>query len=157
MTESERLAAIEEIKQLKARYFRALDTKDMAAYASIFTDDAQIDVRGSVTSSESEDGSAIEGFDDGAIIVGGTAMAAFVTKVASEIVTAHHGHTPEIEILSETTARGIWAMEDRLWFPEGSPNRMMHGYGHYHETYAKVDGAWRIASMTITRLRVDLD
>jgi hypothetical protein len=31
----------------------------------------------------------------------------------------------------------------------------MHGYGHYHETYEKVDGAWRIKSTTLTRLRTD--
>ena len=32
----------------------------------------------------------------------------------------------------------------------------LEGYGHYHETYAKVDGEWRIASSTLTRLHMDL-
>jgi hypothetical protein len=32
----------------------------------------------------------------------------------------------------------------------------MHGYGHYHETYEKVDGRWLIASTTLTRLRTDV-
>ena len=156
MTETERLAAIEDIKQLKARYFRALDTRDLAAYAGVFTEDARIDVRGSVTGDD-EDSAAIEGYDEAAIIVGGKAMAEFVVKVATGVVTAHHGHTPEIEILSATEAKGIWAFEDRLWFPDGSPNKFMHGYGHYHETYAKTAGAWLIDSMTITRLRVELE
>ena len=40
----------------------------------------------------------------------------------------------------------------------------LHGFGHYHETYRKdvdtdaVDGdsGWRIASSTLTRLRMDI-
>jgi hypothetical protein len=28
------------------------------------------------------------------------------------VVTVHHGHMPLIQILSPTTASGIWAMED---------------------------------------------
>ena len=32
----------------------------------------------------------------------------------------------------------------------------MHGYGHYHDTYRKVDGSWRIAGADLTRLRVDI-
>ncbi len=43
-------------------------------------------------------------------------------------------------------------MEDMLRWPDGTE---LHGYGHYHEVYAKVDGAWRIRSSTLTRLRMD--
>ena len=52
----------------------------------------------------------------------------------------HHGHMPEIELTSDTTATGIWAMEDHLWWPEGSALQHLHGYGHYHETYVKLAG-----------------
>lgn len=155
MTEIDRLTAIEAIKQLKARYFRALDARDLDTYAATFTDTAEIDVRGSVTGDE-EDGAIIDGYDEAAMIVGGKAMAEFVVKVSTGITTAHHGHTAEIEILSDSEAKGIWAFEDHLWFPDGSPNKFMHGYGHYHETYKKVSGDWRIDSMTITRLKVEL-
>jgi hypothetical protein len=31
----------------------------------------------------------------------------------------------------------------------------MQGFGHYHETYEKVDDAWRIKSSTLTRLSMD--
>jgi hypothetical protein len=63
---------------------------------------------------------------------------------------------PEIEVTSPTTARGVWAMEDKLRWPEDSPLAGLHGYGHYHEEYVKVGGAWRIARTTLTRLRVDV-
>jgi hypothetical protein len=65
---------------------------------------------------------------------------------------------PEITLTSDTTATGIWAMEDHLWWPEGSPIRHLHGYGHYHESYEKdADGEWRIKELTLTRLRTDVE
>ena len=74
-----------------------------------------------------------------------------------DVVTVHHGHMPEIEVTSPTTATGTWAMEDKLRWPEGSPIKIMHGYGHYHETYTKVDGHWRIATTRLSRLRIDIE
>ncbi len=156
MTDIERLLAIEEIKQLKARYFRGLDTRDWDLYAGVFTEDAHIDVRGSTDSSDGDSASAVDGFDDEAVITGGKAMAAFVARITVGTISAHHGHMPEIDILSPTTAKGIWAMEDRLWQPPGAPARLMHGWGHYHETYEKRKGRWLIASMRITKLRNEL-
>jgi len=81
---------------------------------------------------------------------------AFVTQNAETlggVVTVHHGHMPEITITTETTATGIWSMEDKLIWRDGS---RLHGYGHYHETYRKeADGEWRIATLDLTRLRLD--
>ena len=37
---------IEEIKRLKARYFRMMDTKDWDGLAQVFTDDVEIDMTG---------------------------------------------------------------------------------------------------------------
>ncbi len=156
MTDIERLVAIEDIKQLKARYFRGLDTRDWAVYSGVFTDDAQIDVRGSAESSDNIAQRAIDGFNDEGLFIGGAAFAAFVARITHGTVTAHHGHMPEIDVLSPTTARGIWAMEDRVWRHEGGPARLMHGWGHYHETYEKRHGRWLIASMRISRLRNEL-
>jgi uncharacterized protein (TIGR02246 family) len=136
-----RLEAIEEIKALKARYFRCMDTKDWAGFAEQFAPHATMDMT-------SENAGVTTGRHD---------IAAFVEAAVGDVTTVHHGHTPEIEILSDTTARGIWAMEDELRWPAGSPITAMHGYGHYHETYEKIDGRWLIASTRLTRLRVDLD
>jgi len=43
MSDAAHTRAIEEIKQLKARYFRCMDTKDWAGYLNVFTPDAKID------------------------------------------------------------------------------------------------------------------
>ena len=32
----------------------------------------------------------------------------------------------------------------------------LRGYGHYDETYEKIDGRWLITSSTLTRLREDI-
>jgi hypothetical protein len=81
-----------------------------------------------------------------------------LAPILQNIVTAHHGHTPEIEITSPTTAKGIWAMEDLLWVQEGAPvpYKTMRGFGHYHETYEKRNGAWQIKTIRLSRLRVDV-
>jgi len=43
MTDVEKLLALEEIKQLKARYFRCMDKKDWKGYLAVFTPDATLD------------------------------------------------------------------------------------------------------------------
>ncbi|MGX7677868.1 nuclear transport factor 2 family protein [Jatrophihabitans sp. DSM 45814] len=127
---------IEAIKVLKARYFRAMDTKNWDAMRQVFTDDVVMDT--------SEAG--------GPTIAGADEFMTFLVPTLADVVTVHHGHMPEIEV-SGTTATGIWAMEDLLRYPDGNE---MRGYGHYHETYEKQGSAWRIKSSKLTRLRVDL-
>jgi len=127
---------LEAIKQLKARYCRTMDTKDWVAMREVFTDDVTVTGTGS----------------GGRVTRGADEFMAFLVKLIGEVSTVHHCHTPEIEITSPTSATGIWAMEDMLRFPDG---RELHGYGHYHETYEKLDGRWRIASLDLIRLRVD--
>src|ERR1700712_1673737 len=139
---SQDAADIEAIKGLKARYFRLMDTKDWDALAEVFTSDVVIDV--------SEEGSEI--------VHGIAAYLPFLRAAIGDVTTVHHGHMPELALTSETSATGIWAMEDKLWWPEGSPIKHLHGYGHYHETYEKSDGEageWRIKTLRLTRLRRD--
>ena len=134
--DQDRARDIEAIKQLKARYFRTMDSKDWDAMRRVFADDFVMD------STES----------GGSVVTGGDACIAFLRETIGDVVTVHQGHTPEITLTSPTTATGIWAMEDMLRWPNGTE---LHGYGHYHETYAKVEGAWRIATLKLTRLRMD--
>jgi uncharacterized protein (TIGR02246 family) len=143
MNDIEWLAAIEDIKQLKARYFRCMDTKDWAGLEDVFAPDAVLDMSGEMG----------EHAQPGAGVTRGqTAIGAFMKAAVEHIVTVHHGHMPEITVTSPTTATGVWSMEDMLRFPNGTE---MHGYGHYHETYEKVDGRWKIKTETLTRLRKD--
>ncbi|CAM8627750.1 NTF2_like domain containing protein [Acidimicrobiia bacterium] len=131
---------LESIRQLKARYFRLMDTKDWEGLAGVFTDDVRIDM-------VNEGGSITVGLDD---------YMPFLVSQIGTATTVHHGHMPEITLVSTEEATGIWAMEDELWWPEGSPVSYVHGYGHYHESYAKHDGEWRINQMTLTRLHREI-
>ena len=147
MNTIERLLAIEGIKTTKARYFRCLDTKDLAGYASVFAPDAVMDMRG-----ESRDGEGL--------VSGAGNIASFVLGSVSGLSTVHHGHMPEIEFSSDTSASVIWAMEDKLWKVDDAaavvPFSTLHGYGHYHETYVRIEDQWLIRTITLMRLRVDI-
>ena len=147
MNDSERLLALEEIKQLKARYFRFMDTKDWAGMRTVFTDDVVTDFRNST-----------EHYDERLLMTGADIYLKSLSAVLTGVTTTHHGHTPEIELTSETTAAGIWAMEDMLWVDASQsalPFSFMHGYGHYHETYRRVGGRWQIASTRLSRLKIE--
>ena len=128
---------LEAIRQLKARYFRTMDTKDWDGMRLVFVDDVVIDTTAS----------------GGNVVTGADEFMAFLRETLGDVITIHHGHTPEIDVTSPTTATGIWALQDILVWPDGT---RLDGYGHYHETYAKgEDGSWRIASSTLTRLHMD--
>jgi hypothetical protein len=89
--------------------------------------------------------------------VGADAFIPRLLEAIGEATTVHHGHMAEIEPTSPTTARGIWAMEDMIRWPHGAPIGSMHGWGHYFETYRKQPDGWRIATLKLTRLRVDFE
>lgn len=151
MTEVERLAAIEAIKQVKARYFRGVDTGDSKLVRSILAEDCVLDYVGCFVDPKT----GIDHFPAMSLVLRGRAEWPDSGLAASGIVSAHHGHNHEIELTGGDTASAIWSMTDRLFMPEGSPYACITGYGHYHETYCKSGGEWLIKTLRITRIRVE--
>jgi hypothetical protein len=149
-----KLQAIEDIKMLKARYFRGVDTKDRELLRSVFADAATADYRGAVTDPQSGI-NAVPGTTE-EVVRGGDAIADGVIAAVAALVTVHHGSIPEIEITGEDTAIGIWPMVDILRMPPTASVKGLVGYGHYHETYVRQKGLWKIQSLRLTRLRVDV-
>lgn len=139
------LVEIEAIKKLKARYQRAVDTKDWELMASVLAPDARSVYSGGRY--------AFDGRD---------AIVKFLSESLGTpaIQSMHHAHTPEIEITSETTATGIWYLEDFVisalpsgdWAPHGT---VMHGTGIYSDEYLKIDGAWTISLTGYERIFED--
>jgi len=127
---------LEAIRQLKARYFRLMDTKQWEAWGEVFTADAVVEASP----------------DPDQIFRGRAEIVASVSEALRGAVTVHHGHMPEIELTGRNRARGIWAMYDFVDLPQ----LLLHGWGHYHEEYRREDGVWRIASTKLTRLRLDI-
>lgn len=132
------------LQELKASYFRYLDTKQWASWRELFTDDMVFyaDQEPIPTTTE-------------AMTSSGDEFVEMVSTVLADSVTVHQGHMPEIRITDERNAHGIWAMFD--WVDSsGSGGTTMQGFGHYHEHYVKGDdGKWRIRELRLTRLRTD--
>jgi hypothetical protein len=123
----------EAIKKLKAKYWRCVDNKLWDELAEVFTEDATLEY--GTTNPK-----------------GREAIIEFLKNSTGnkKIVTIHQGHNPEIEIIDEAKAKGIWALHDYLIF--GS-RMSLNGWGYYHDEYVKINGEWKIKSTKITRIR----
>jgi hypothetical protein len=139
MDDAATLIELEALRTLKARYCRLLDTKDWVGWRALFADDFRSDTSPA----------------GGKLIIGADDFVAFTRKALGKRshVTAHQVHAPELELDSETRAHGVWALEDVVRL---APGVNLRGYGHYTETYVKLDGQWRFQSSTLTRLREDV-
>jgi hypothetical protein len=132
MIAPDELQSIELIKQLKARYFRCVDTQSWDELREVFTDHVEIDLR------------AI----GGGVLQGADAFIAFLQEMLVGAKTIHLGHTPEITITSTTTASGVWMLHDVLLIG----GTRMASYGHLHDGYTKEADGWRIARSIVTQL-----
>jgi hypothetical protein len=127
---------VEEIKKLKARYFRGLDTKDWDLYESCFAPDIVVDLTRA-------GGERFEGRE---------AFMAYARTALTFVQSIHQGHNPEIDLTGPTTGTGVWALEDYNIWQDGTQN---HGWGHYLETYEKQGERWMIKTMALSYLRVE--
>ena len=152
----ETLIAIEEIRQLNARYARYADARRWTDLADLFTPD------GSFTS-YAVDGSVV------AEMIGRQAIEETLTKVAGggDVVPIHLFLSHEIEPTGPDTAHSFYAMADLMYRGDGyvadtaaadlPPFRVMRGWGHYEATYVKTDDGWRYRTLTQTRTRLEFE
>jgi hypothetical protein len=134
------------IEETKARYCRCLDTKDWTGFANVFVEDLVLDTTDS-------GGSEVRGRDK---------AVEMVRSSVGDAKTVHQVHSPEIAFRDDDTADVIWAMQDRVCWPDEKARRIgfqgLTGWGHYHERYVReADGAWRIATQRLTRLHMDME
>jgi SnoaL-like protein len=140
----EKLWAIEQIKQLKARYCRFTDTRQTEDFLGVFADDL-------VWTWLADDNVTVLKEIHGPGEFG--AWLRSIEKNRLSGFSVHHCHMPEIEIVDENHAKGIWAVQDYLNNPG---DKHFIGYGHYHEEYTRnAEGEWKISRCKLTRLHVD--
>jgi hypothetical protein len=140
----EQLSDVYEIQLLKARYLRYMDTRQWEAFRDLFTDDLRYTIENARFPHES----AAPAFTSA------DALVAYLSASQPDKITVHQGHMPEIEFVDENTATGVWAMFG--WTDEPGRGFASQSYGHYHERYVRCpDGKWRIASVHLTRLRLN--
>lgn len=153
MTEIERLAAIEAIKQAKARYWRGVDLCDGELVRSVLAEDCELDYHGCCADPQS----GVDYLPSMNVTLRGRDQWVADGIARFGIVSVHQGHQSEIEITGPHTATGIWSFTDRMFFPAGGAFSRLTGYGFYHETYAKSGEAWQIKTTRITRIRVEAE
>lgn len=122
------LKDIEEIKRLRATYFRCLDTANIEELAGILTEDFSC------------------------LCIGGDyeykadSKAEFLEMTANsfhnEIVTQHNGHGPEIDLVDDTHATGVVYFHDQVYHFRS--RELLMGTGIYRDRYRKEDGRWKI-------------
>ena len=128
------LLEMEKIRQLKYRYFRCLDTNDWPEFEKCFTEDCKA------------------AYSDGKLTFENRAeIVKFMSDNMSgdQFLSMHHGHHPEITLTGDSTATGIWYLEDLIL---DLKNRFkIFGAAIYSDEYRKVDGEWKISSIGYKR------
>lgn len=131
------LQAIEDIKQLKYRYVRALDTADTDTLGACLTEDAYVKFVGGVYTVEYKGREAIKEF--------------MGVSFHSKAATSHQVHHPTIVLVSDTEATGQWSLQDV--YHDLNLRMIISGASEYHDHYVKeADGQWRIADSRYQRL-----
>jgi hypothetical protein len=132
----DRLVAIEDIQQLKARYMRCIDTKDLACLRdTVFTPDSELHFKGADYEIAVKGWPEIEKF--------------YRDAFTPQKFGMHQVHTREIEVNGDS-ATGLWYLHDVFINLEESWT--LQGSALYRDDYVKRNGAWRIAKSTYQRL-----
>lgn len=142
-----RLTIIEDLRALKARYFRLLDDKQWDAFGLLFTEDAVMDLSDVLPAATPPNAT---------LLLGREAIVRHNRGLLANAIMVHNGYAHEIDVEDIETASAIWAQEDRVLFPEGVdcpfPFRESHNFGRYHERFRKEPEGWKIAWLKLERV-----
>lgn len=136
-----RLEDIELIKQVTYRYFRSVDMGDFATVESCFSEDASVAFIGGSYRFERQGRAAI--------------LEALRSILHERVAAMHTAHHPEITLLSETEAEGIWYLTD--WALNLELKIVTHGACLVRNRYRKIDGQWKIQHYGYTRIYEQID
>ncbi len=122
---------MEAIKRLKYRYWRFMDAKRWGEFAGCFTKDVVVEISTFMTFQSS---------------------AAFVQHVKKRLgqdfmISVHHGHNPDIDIIDGRNARGTWSFRDNI--VDSRANTAVKGWGVYEDEYTKETDGWKIKSTKV--------
>ena len=132
----QRLMDIEAIKQLKHAYFRCPDTANFEELATLFHEDVKVHFTGGNYEWE------LQGRDQ--------YLASIKESFHKNAIGHLNGHHPEIQILSESEATGIWYLADNMWML--NHKFFTTGTALYWDRYLKLDGRWLIKDTTYDRI-----
>ncbi|MEE3327650.1 MAG: nuclear transport factor 2 family protein [Myxococcota bacterium] len=130
------LMDIEAIKKLKHSYFRCIDTANFEELSTLFHEDVLVHFVGGSYEWK------LEGRDE--------YLASIRNSFNRESIGHHNGHHPEIQILDEKEATGIWYLSDNMWV--FNFNFFTTGTAIYWDRYVKQDGRWLIRETRYERI-----
>ena len=150
MSAVDKLVAADEIRNLTSRYTRYINQRDWDRWCNLFTDESDY-----------------WQYTIGKVVTGPKGWRTHLDAVGMTSSSMHslfeNLGSAEIEILSPTTARGIWSADFFHYYPaDGAKPQggeiVPPGYWNlvnafYHDTYVKIDGKWFIQSEEIQTLR----
>lgn len=128
------LEAREAIKELKYRYWRACDDRDVEAFRGCFVrHGADIDFEG------------MGHFDDADGITTVFRRVALARQDDGQpvVLDMHHGTHPEIALVDDTHATGRWTLRFRQLDLVGGTERI--AAVEYNDAYVVEDGQWRVS------------
>jgi hypothetical protein len=130
------LSDLEDIRTVKHRYYRGIDTADAALLETLFTDDVSVEYRGG--------GYRVR-------LAGKAAMIDFLmNSFNADSVAMHQGSMPDISFIGDDEAEGLWYLEDL--FISLERRDVTAGTALYKDRYRRVDGAWKIARTEYDRI-----
>jgi 3-phenylpropionate/cinnamic acid dioxygenase small subunit len=129
-----------EIEQVAYRYIMALDTRDADLYVSVFTEDAEYDVEGTIYRGHDE----LRG-----IVLGLQRSREAAIAEGRPVVDLYHSNlNPVIELISANEAR-LQAYWQTLRKAEDNSMRI-GGMGRIEDMLVKTDDKWRIKKRVLT-------
>lgn len=136
--ELQRLKDVQAIKELKSKYFCALDTKNWDELETTMAPDIET------------------AYSNGKLVFHGPKEITdyFKKSMPKTEITLHQGHNPQVWFESDTVAYGKWYLEDRLIFAKGDPYEglQVEGSAIYTDKYVKIDGEWLIQDTGYIRI-----
>ena len=132
----QRLMDMEAIRQLKHAYFRCIDTANFEELATLFHDDVSVLLKGGNYEWKLQGKQAY--------------VDSIKQSFHTQAIGHHNGHHPEIQMLSDSEATGIWYLADDMWIFEHEFHTS--GTALYWDRYLKVDGRWTIRETRYERI-----
>jgi hypothetical protein len=132
----QQLSDLEEIRTLKHRYYRGIDTADEALLSTLFSEDVSVEYRGG--------GYLVQ-------LQGRQNMLDFLmSSFNSDSVAMHHGHMPDISFTGPDSAEGLWYLEDV--FIALDRKVVTSGSAIYRDRYERQNGEWKIVRTEYDRI-----
>ena len=132
----QQLSDLEDIRTVKHRYYRGIDTADEALLGTLFTDDISVEYRGG---------------DYLVRLTGRETMLDFLmNSFHADSVAMHQGHMPELKLISDDEAEGLWYLEDL--YIDLERKEVTTGTAIYRDRYRREGDTWKISHTEYDRI-----